>query len=155
LTELISIRKLERADLPAICIVLERTGLFPPEMLAGMAESYLSRQMPHHWLIASLDGAVVGFAYAEPERMAEGTFNLLAIAVEPDLQGRGIGKKLVSRLEQQLREGSGRVLIVETSSLDHYAATRAFYADQSFAKEAQIRSFYAEGEDKIVSWKHL
>jgi len=44
---------------------------------------------------------------------------------------------------------------VETSSLDEYAAMRAFYSDQAFAKEAQIRGFYAEGEDKIVFWKHL
>ena len=61
----------------------------------------------------------------------------------------------MSGLEERLREGDGRVLIVETSSLDEYAAMRAFYSDQAFAKEAQIRGFYAEGEDKIVFWKHL
>ena len=74
--------------------MLEGTQLFPPQMLAEMAEPYLSQLLPHHWLVASIDGQVVGFAYAEPERMTEGTFNLLAIAVEPSLQGRGIGKNL-------------------------------------------------------------
>jgi GNAT superfamily N-acetyltransferase len=124
-------------------------------MLAEMAEPYLSRQVPHHWLIAFKDGKVVGFAYAEPERMAEGTSNLLAIAVEPSLQGQGIGKALVSSLEDELRTGGGRVLIVETSSLDEYANTRAFYVGQFFAQEARLRDFYAEGEHKVVFWKHL
>jgi ribosomal protein S18 acetylase RimI-like enzyme len=124
-------------------------------MLAQLVEPYLSRGAPHHWLVASIDEQVVGFAYAEPERMAEGTFNLLAIAVEASLQRQAIGKLLVSRLEEELRAGGGRVLVVETSSLDGYAATRAFYAGQSFAREAQIRDFYAEGEHKIVFWKHL
>jgi ribosomal protein S18 acetylase RimI-like enzyme len=124
-------------------------------MLAEMAEPYLSKRLPHHWLVASIDGEAVGFAYAEPERMAEGTFNLLAIAVEPGRQGRGIGKSLVRSLEEELRIGGGRVLIVETSSLDEYAGTRAFYAGQSFEQEARVRDFYAEGDHKLVFWKHL
>jgi GNAT superfamily N-acetyltransferase len=124
-------------------------------MLGEMAEPYLSRQAPHHWLVASVDEEVVGFAYAEPERMAEGTFNLLAIAVEPIRQGQGIGKSLVSSLEDELRIISGRVLIVETSSLAEYAGTRKFYVEQAFAQEARMRDFYAEGEHKVVFWKHL
>ena len=152
----ISIRRLDRGDLPSLRIILAGTGLFPPDMLDAMAEPYLSGEATHHWLVASDRGPLVaGFAYAEPERMTDGTFNLLAMAVEPAQQGKRLGKALVRGLEDLLREGGGRVLIVETSSLEEYTGTRAFYAGQAFCEEARIRDFYAAGEDKILFWKRL
>lgn len=149
------IRELQRGDLPTVETIVERTGLFPPEMLAPMAEPYLSGEAPHHWLVALDEQRPIGFAYAEPERMTDGTFNLLAIAVEPQAQGSGVGKAIVADLMERLRAISGRVLIVETSALGEYAATRAFYEGQNFSEEACIRDFYASGEDKVVCWKAL
>ncbi|MBX9858170.1 MAG: GNAT family N-acetyltransferase [Sphingomonas sp.] len=151
----LTVRALDRADLPAIAAILDATGLFPSAMLADMAEPYLAGQAPHHWLVIAEGDAVRGFAYAEPERMTEGTVNLLAIAVDPARQNRGIGKALVAALIDRLKAQGNRVLIVETSSLDDYAGTRAFYAGQDFAQEARIRDFYQAGEDKIVFWKQL
>jgi len=149
------IRGLGRADLPSLRGVLDNTDLFPADLLEPMAEPFLLAQAPHHWLVAAAGDRAIGFAYAEPERMAEGTFNLLAIAVDPARQATGIGKALVAGLEDVLRRGGGRLLIVETSSLDDYAGTRAFYAVQAFTQEARIRDFYADGEDKIIFWKRL
>ena len=149
------IRDLVRDDLASVREVLDGTGLFPSDMLEPMAEPYLSRDAPHHWLVARSGEGALGFAYVEPERMTDGTFNLLAIAVRPELQGHGIGKALVQAVESKLRSAGGRVLLVETSSLGEYDATRAFYAGQSFSEEARIRDFYAEGEDKVLFWKHL
>jgi ribosomal protein S18 acetylase RimI-like enzyme len=151
----LSIRELRREDLPSIRTILEATGLFPPDMLEPMAEPYLSGQGADCWLVAGTGGNLLGFAFVEPERMPEGTFNLLAIAVAPDRQHGGIGRSLVEDLEERLRRQGARLLIVETSSLDDFAGTRAFYASQSFLEEARVRHFYAEGEDKILFWKHL
>lgn len=151
----ILVRDLVRADLPAVRAVIGATGLFPPEMLDAMAEPYFSGEAPHHWLAACAGEHLLGFAYAEPERMTDGTFNLLAIAVDPARQGQGVGKALVEGLEDRLRSRGGRVLLVETSSFDEFAGTRAFYAGQHFSEEARIRDFYTEGEDKILFWKHL
>lgn len=149
------VRDLDRDDLLALRTILDRTGLFPSDLLADMAEPWLRGDAPHHWLVACWDGEVAGFAYAEPERMTEGTHNLLAIAVEPDLQRTGIGKRLVAGLATRLRSEGGRILLVETSSLDEYAATRGFYADLGFVPEARIRDFYRDGEDKITFWTRL
>lgn len=151
----ISIHEMRRDHIPALKVVLERTGLFPAEMLLPMAEPWLTEQADHLWLVA-LDGEhPIGFAYVEPERMTEGTFNLLAIAVDPERQGRGVGKALVSHLMQRLSNDGGRILLVETSSLDEFAATRAFYEGQAFTREARIRDFYRDGEDKVVYWTRL
>lgn len=151
----LTIRALTRADLPAVALVLESTGLFSPDMLGPMAEPFLDGRAPHHWLVAREDARVVGFAYCEPERMTDGTFNLLAIAVAEDRQGRGVGKALVRALEERLRASGGRLLLVETSGLDAYTKTRAFYSGDGFHREAVIRDFYAAGEHKVIFRKRL
>lgn len=151
----ITVRDLARADLPSVAAVLDGTGLFPSSMLEPMAEPYLSGHAPHHWLVACEAERALGFAYAEPERMTDGTFNLLAIAVAPDAQRRGVGGALVAALVERLKASSGRVLLVETSSLDEYAGTRRFYAGLGFDQEARIRDFYTEGEDKVVFRKRV
>lgn len=151
----IAIRDLVRADLSRIVPILDATDLFPSDMLPAMAEPWLSGAAPHHWLVAVDGDAVLGFAYAEPERMTDGTVNLLAIAVDPARQNRGVGSALIAELSARLLAAGCRVLIVETSSLEGFAATQAFYAARGFTREARIRDFYEDGNDKIVFWKRL
>lgn len=151
----IDVRAMVRDDLSSLVPVLDGTGLFPAHLLADMAEPFLNGSAPHVWLVASLAGRVQGFAYCEPERATDGTFNLLAIAVAPEHQGKGLGSALVATLEARLRADAARVLIVETSALEDYADTWAFYLARGFNEEARIRDFYSEGEHKIVFWKHL
>lgn len=144
-----------RADLLAITPILDATGLFPADMLPAMAEPYLSGSEPHIWLVASQGPDLKGFAYCEPERITDGTCNLLAIAVDPVAQGGGIGQRLVAAVERSVRSRNGRVLLVETSSLPDYERTRSFYDQLGFSREAVIRDYYAEGENKVVFWKKL
>lgn len=151
----VQVDSLTRADLPGVARVLDSTGLFPAEMLDAMAAPFLGDEAPHHWLVARDEEAVVGFAYCEPERLTDGTFNLLAIAVTAERQGEGIGRAVVRMLETRLRGAGGRILLVETSSLDDYAATRSFYLNDGFVHEATIRDFYMAGEDKLIFWKRL
>ncbi len=151
----ITTRALTRADLPEVAAILDATGLFPAEMLPEMAAPFLAGTAAHLWLVICDGPAVLGFAYCEPERMTDATHNLLAIAVSPERQRQRIGWQLVAAVEQALAGQGGRILLVETSSLDDYRGTREFYARQGFAREAVIRDFYAAGEDKIVFWKRL
>jgi GNAT superfamily N-acetyltransferase len=146
---------MSRNDLSAVSSILDKTELFPSEMLTEMAEPFLSEAEPHIWLTACEGHDVLGFAYCEPERMTDGTYNLLAIAVDPSRQSGGIGQLIVSAVEQAVRDMGGRVLLVETSSLPEYERTRSFYGQLGYDREAVIREFYAEGDDKIVFWKHL
>jgi ribosomal protein S18 acetylase RimI-like enzyme len=151
----ITARAMSRDDLKAVSAILDRTELFPSEMLSEMAEPYLVGREPHIWLVAESDGSVFGFAYCEPERMTDGTYNLLAIAVDPDRQNRGIGQHLVASVEQATKVSGGRVLLVETSSLPEYERTRSFYDQLGFDREAVIREFYAKGEDKVIFLKQI
>lgn len=149
------VRPVVAEDCAAIAEIADAT-LFPSDMLAPMIAPYLTDPESRHlWSVATIHNRVVGFTYCEPERMTEGTWNLLAIAITPDLQGRGGGASLVASLEAELGGRGARILIVETSGLDAYARTRAFYAGLGYELEARIRDFYAAGEDKIVFRKAI
>lgn len=150
-----STRALTRADLPAVATILDDSGLFPSALLADMTEPYLSGSSADLWLVMCEDETPLGFTFCAPERLTDKTYNLLAIAVAPARQGRGLGKALVDALERRLIAIGARILLVETSSLDAYDATRGFYDGLAFTREARIRDFYAAGEDKIVFWKKL
>jgi ribosomal protein S18 acetylase RimI-like enzyme len=61
----------------------------------------------------------------------------------------------MAHAEADLEARGGRVLLVETSGLEKFARTRAFYRFIGYDEEARIREFYAAGEDKVVFRKAL
>ena len=149
----ISIRPVEARDLPQVGAIVASTGLFPKEMLPEMIAGYLDGAKRDIWFLCRADGEAV--AFCEPERMTEGTWNLLAIAVLPERQGMGIGSALIRYLEERLAKRGDRILLVETMGTPEFEATRAFYRKNGFTEEARIREFYEAGADKVVFWKHL
>lgn len=151
----LTIRAATKADTRAIPRIAETTGLFPAAMLGDMIAGYLDRTKPDIWLTAAIASEPVGFGFCEPERMTEGTWNLLAIGVTPDRQSQDVGAELVRHLEATLREGGNRVLLMETIDAPEFVRTRAFYLAHGFVEEARIREFYEAGADKLVFWKHL
>ena len=106
------------------------------------------------WL-TNADGEACLVGYSARERMTDGTWNILLMAVCPTVQGRGHGGLLLRTIETELRRRDARVVLVETSGLDAFARTRSFYRECGYEQEARIREFYAAGEDKIVFRKAL
>lgn len=152
-----TIRPTKHEDVPALKLVLDGTELFPSEMLPEMVGQFLSDQDSQDvWLTLEDDsGTAIGFCYAAPEQLTEGTWNMLAIAVLPERQGTGVGGAITRKLEDVLREKGQRVLIAETSGTDRFAMTREFYRKSGYKEEARIRDFWDAGDDKVVFWKAL
>ena len=142
-------------DIAGLKAVLDGTELFPSEMLADMLAPALAGETQAFWLSCHSDGEPVGLCYTAPEELTDGTWNMRALAVRPDLQGKGLGAAIVRATEEYLRERGQRILIVETSGRREFSLTRDFYAKNGYQKEARIRDFWAEGDDKIVFRKAL
>ena len=53
-----------------------------------------------------------------------------------------MGTRLLQHIERVLSERGERLLLVETSSLPGYAASRPFYQQRGFMQEACNRDFY-------------
>ena len=154
--ETMIIRATRHEDQADLRHVLDETGLFPSELLADMLGGFLSgRQNADLWLTCEVEAKAVGFCYCGPETLAEGTWNMLGLAVLPHVQGKGFGTALVAGLEAALRNRGQRILIADTSGTAAFAGTRAFYAKAGYTEEARIRDFWAEGDDKVVYWKSL
>jgi ribosomal protein S18 acetylase RimI-like enzyme len=142
----IEIRPLRRGDLEAAAALVSAVDLFPPDLLPEMTAPFLSGAF-ELWRIA--DGGK-GLAYAAPERLTDGTWNLLLLAVDPASQRRGLGRALVAAVVEALGKAGGRLLIVETSGTPEFAGTQRFYRRLGFRREARIRDFYGPGDDKVI-----
>lgn len=142
-------------DIPALKEVLDTTGLFPSDMLSSMLAPALADETDAFWLTCHHGGKTVGFCYTRPEELADGTWNMLALAVHPDFQGNGLGTALVRAAEQHLKDKGQRILIVDTSGHDDFARTRRFYAQNDYHEEARIRDFWSTGDDKVIFRKAL
>lgn len=126
------------------------------ELLGGYLDGSLAE---HRWIVAEdAAGRVTGAAYYAPEPFADRVWNLYFLAVHQHQRDAGIGGSLVRQVEHALRhagEHTARVLIVETSSTDRYAAARHLYEREGFDREARVRQFYGPDDHKIVFWKSL
>lgn len=150
------IRPTLQEDIAALQEVLNGTELFPSEMLPVMVRGFLSgEESRDFWLTCEVDGRAIGFCYAVPEDLADGAWNMLALAVHSACQGRGHGGALVAQLESELKNRDQRILIVDTSGAEAFVKTRTFYRKNGYDEEARIRDFWAKGNDKIVFWKSL
>ena len=154
-----AIRPVTANDVPALKAVIDGTGLFPSELLDDMLAGYLSGNGDIDiWLTIDDEGPEprpVAVAYAAPERMTSGTWNLYLIAVHPEQQSRGVGARIVRHIEYVLAARGERLLLVETSGLPAFERTRAFYRANGYDEEARIREFYDAGEDKVIFRKTL
>lgn len=108
----------------------------------GGSQSYIA-------LGADVDGQLIGWICWGPTPCTLGTYDLYWMAVEPGLQGTGIGSALLAEMECRL-SGQARLIIVETAGRPDYAATRAFYLARGYRAVATVPDFYAPGDDQVV-----
>lgn len=148
-------RPVEPGDVASLKAVIDATGLFPGDMLDDMLTGYFGGGAPDDIWLTNARGEACLVGYCAPERMTEGTWNVLLMAVCPTVQGEGYGGLLLRSIETELRVRSARVALVETSGLDAFARVRKFYRECGYDEEARIREFYAAGEDKVVFRKAL
>jgi ribosomal protein S18 acetylase RimI-like enzyme len=151
-----AVRKVKKQDLPALKSILNTIELFPAEMLDDMIAPYLEDALSEDiWFTETENGRPQSIGFCSPEQLTEGTYNLYAIGVRKELQGQGVGRRMMEFIEDYLRQEGGRILIVETSGAPEFELTRRFYHQLGYIEEARIREFWKQGEDKVVFWKKL
>lgn len=124
------LRDLKTTDVDAIYeINQEALGYaFSPEETARQFAKL--SQDSHHYLLGFEDSAshdLLGYVHAEvyESLYSKPAFNILALAVLPQMQGKGIGKTLLQGLEQ---EAIGRgYQFIRLNSADHRLGAHAFY----------------------------
>jgi D-alanine-D-alanine ligase len=153
------LRHLSAADRGRIEDITRAVGLFRDDEIPvalevfdeavreGGSQSYTA-------LGAEVDGRLVGWICWGPTPCTLGTYDLYWMAVEPGLQGGGIGSALLGEMELRLA-GLARLVIIETTGRPDYAATRAFYQARGYSPVSTVPDFYAPGDDQVVYVKRV
>ncbi len=140
--------------------IVAATGLFRTEEIEVALEvfdDYCDAPERDYWAIAAFSGPdrLAGFVFYGPTPCTVETWDLYWIAVHPHLQGRGLGRGLMQRLERHLRSVGARMCLIETSSRDDYAATREFYLACGYREVSRVADFYDEGDDRVTYGKRF
>jgi hypothetical protein len=143
------LRALKATDVASISeINKEALGYsFSPEETARQFAKL--SQDSHHYLLGFEDSSshdLLGYVHAEvyESLYSKPGFNILALAVLPQMQGKGIGKTLLQGLEQ---EAKGREYqFIRLNSADHRLGAHAFYEKVGYTcdkvQKRFIRVFY-------------
>lgn len=101
-------------------------------------------------------GRVSGFIIFGRVPLTDFSWDIYWIAVDKDLQGKGVGRKLLERTEQFiLATDKKAVLRIETSGKTQYGSTRDFYKRTGFFEAGAIPDFYAEGDGLLNYYKAI
>ncbi len=87
--------------------------------------------------------------------MTTGTFDLYWICIDAGHKGQGLGKALLAKVEAEVRNSGGRMIVLDTSGRPDYAPTRAFYEHAGYTRTAVIPEFYAPDDDLVVYTRKL
>jgi ribosomal protein S18 acetylase RimI-like enzyme len=143
------------ADAEAVREIVAATGFFhPPEVdvAVELVTERLGRgeASGYHFVFADDGERLVGYTAYGPIACTAHSFDLYWIAVHPDQQGRGLGRRLMVETERLIARAGGARVYVETSGRDLYAPTRSFYEHHGYRAEAVLEDFYDRGDAKVV-----
>ena len=148
------------ADAGRIRSLVEITGFFQTDEIAVAEELVRERvsrgvESGYHFILAEQYGRLAGYACYGPVPCTASSYDMYWIAVHPDFQGRGLGKRLIRDAERLVSEAGGTRIYAETSSRVQYASTRAFYEGCGYAAASVLDDFYAPGDGKVTYVKIL
>jgi len=158
------IRPTARDDVPRLLELTAATGVFMRydlDTLEGVLADHFTSDPDangpegHICVTCEVDGRIVGFAYYAETEYADRTWFVWWVAVEKGTQGKGVRRQLLTYAEEDARRRGGRLMFIETSGTPAYEPTRRFYLRNGYDREAVLRDYYRDGDDKVVYRKRL
>ncbi|MCY7362178.1 MAG: GNAT family N-acetyltransferase [Ignavibacteria bacterium] len=101
------------------------------------------------------ENKIRGYICIGPRPLTVGTYDLYWIAVNPDIQSKGIGSGLVKYMEDHLIQKKGRLILAETSGKPSYEKERKFYEKNSYKELVNIKDFYNAGDSLVIYGKYI
>ena len=124
---------------------------FSPEETASQLTKL--SQDSHHYLLGYEDDSsheLVGYIHAEvyESLYSKAGFNILALAVMPQSQGRGFGRDLLEGLEKETKRRGYE--FIRLNSADHRLSAHAFYERVGYTCDKVQKRFI-----KLLKGEHL
>jgi ribosomal protein S18 acetylase RimI-like enzyme len=149
----LALRRANPGDLPFIIELSEQVF-----SAYGQYDEIIARWASFHQIITVIiegTGQSRGFAMINPILGARNEANgeLLAIAVSPGYQRRGIGKKLLRHMEGLARDLGIEEMVIHTAEINE--AAHGFFAKNGFILRGSVESYYPKGQKALEMSKTL
>jgi ribosomal protein S18 acetylase RimI-like enzyme len=148
-------RDVRPSDRTVVREIVKATGFFSEtetEIAVELVEERLTagEASGYHFLFAEAREAVIGYAVYGPVPGTLCSYDIYWMAVYPDFQRRGLGRKLLAMCESLIREKGGCRIYMETSARAQYEPTRRLYEARGYRQAAYLPDYYAPGDAKIT-----
>ena len=144
------------ADRPAVDEALRACGAFNVVEVAAALDLFDFAMTGEYSLqAADLDGTLRGYACFGKASLTQSSWYLYWLCVHPDVAGKGVGRALVTAVEDAVRSAGGDRLVVETRGRPDQERTRRFYEKCGFIASGRIPDFYDVGDDCVIYWKSI
>lgn len=143
------------ADLLSVASILNTSGFFNTEE-QDVGVSLVRERLEHgekcgyFFQFAEHEGSVRGYTCFGPIPGTKSSYDLYWIAVDTTYRGHGLGTLLLRQTEQEIGKRGGTRIYIETSSSDLYVPTRSFYVRNGYHLEAELKSYYAPNDSKLI-----
>lgn len=150
-----------RHILSACAEIARKTGAFTAsemEVLREVLDEWLETRGMEYLLNLRVNekNEIEGFVLFGKAPMTRFSWDVYWIVVDPDKQGRGIGKSLIEAVQKRvLRDKDRAILRIETSGKPSYESQRRFYESCGFSVAGHIPDFYAPGDDLMTFVKNI
>ncbi len=126
------------------CAVFDLYGPYG-EILSSWFSSEIT-----YTVVASTQEGMSGFAMLA---LTSGIAELLAIAVEPDMRGMGVGGFLMDEVIRRARQGKVKYFMLHTA-VDNSAA-QGLFEKYGFVRSGIRDDFYPNGQDAFIMTRHI
>ena len=154
-----TIRPVEARDRSRLAEIVRRAGNFSDEEVETAVElidASIESENEGDYIVFLIDeDGVKGYVCIGPASLAQGVYDLYWIVVDAAARGRQYGQRLLRFAEEEVKRRGGRMVLIETSSLPEYEATRRFYLAAGYPEVARVPNFYKPGDDKIIYAKEV
>jgi ribosomal protein S18 acetylase RimI-like enzyme len=155
------IRKLLKSDREQIQRILKDTNHFNDDEIkvaVELIDIYLRDANQTDYIIyvsENDDKKAAGYICYGRRPLTDWTYDLYWIAVDPNIHGKGTGSALVRHMEEDLKSGGGKIILIETSGKAEYENERKFYEKNGYLLQTIIKDFYRAQDDLYVYHKYL
>jgi GNAT superfamily N-acetyltransferase len=109
----------------------------------------------YYFLSCRETGKIIGYACWGPRDLSGNGYDLYWICADPLVHSKGVGRALMSAVEEEIRQRNGVWLVIETSDTDHYAPARRLYERCGYTLAMLLADFYKDGDGLCTYTKRL
>ncbi|MBF0522954.1 MAG: GNAT family N-acetyltransferase [Candidatus Omnitrophica bacterium] len=140
--------------------IAQNVGVFNHEeieVILEILEEYKRFPEKDYFLFEEREGeTITGFLLFGKNSLTKFCWEVYWLVVNKNFQGRGIGKKLMKRMEEFILPKEDKAIIrLETSSKTEYAHARRLYERLEFNEAVRIPNFYDQGDDLMIYYKQI